>query len=1164
MLDKGNVKIVRAGERNSKSNNRIRNTKYTTLSFIPLVALQQFKSFSSTYFFLIMMTQTIKIFAITSFATSFLPWLFVLIISFINEGVDDYKRYLRDVESNSTNYSVFRKGKHEKIQSADIKEGDLLIIKKGEKVPADCILIKSEDPSGEVFLRTDQLDGETDWKRRLVPGEVQNCNLGALHTISATVEKPNKEIYNFSGTLSINNAPKAPNNNFVFNPDDADRDESVREGVADHGRSVATESQKDNKSVATESQNGNKSVVNDSQKDNKSVANDSKSVGNKSVDNDSKFVGSRSVDNANQSEHPVTAKENELKAIDYAGRPLKFIDEDKAPLKGSEEDIGTLKAIDERKRTLKTVSDRKRPETGDGRPNASPGDERLSISAGDEKLSVSLDLDNTVWANTIIATTNVLGLVIYTGHKTRSMMNTYKPRCKLGRLDVEIDHIVALLGTTSAIAAVIFTIFRNPTNLRDLCIVAARYLILFSYVIPISLKVTINLARMSYIKLVQNPNMTQGVIVRSSIIQEELGRVSYLLSDKTGTLTKNEMIMKKIHLGTICYMTENNEEINDAVKNVLKKDINDNSVFKKQRTLEEKIFELIEAMSVCHNVTPVISDNELLYQASSPDEIAIVQFTESAGLKLIRRDRDTILIETPSGEITYRIHCIFPFTSETKRMGILVEREGDKKGNVMFLEKGADTVMKTIVKDNDWMEEETDNMARDGLRTLLIGKKVLTKDEFKDFMKKYTEARLSMVDRAAKVFETQKLLEKNLELLGLTGVEDKLQDNVKPTLEKLRNAGIKIWMLTGDKIETAISIAMSSKLLNRMDTYIVIANLTSAEQVKKKLLKVKTGDYTALVIDGVSLVVVIEHLLNEFIAISKNLNCLIGCRYSPTQKAVMVEALKKRTGEIVCCIGDGGNDVSMITEANVGIGIEGKEGNQASLAADFSVKKFADICDLLFWHGRRCYKNTSMIAQVIIHRGTLISVIQGIFCALIGFIPVSIFRGSMLAVFTTCTFPTLLALIIFEDIPKNISMKFPELYKELRTSNIFSVKSFLVSNLNSFFQGSVIMLIFFYFFPEMYSLSLLVFTELMINEQLLICLMNDRLPLTVVLSCCITMSLYFVMFFILEEMKMGKISDKLLHLLFVSLVAISFKAATLVYKKWFRPASYIKLRMASV
>lgn len=205
----------------------------------------------------------------------------------------------------------------------------------------------------------------------------------------------------------------------------------------------------------------------------------------------------------------------------------------------------------------------------------------------------------------------------------------------------------------------------------------------------------------------------------------------------------------------------------------------------------------------------------MTYQASSPDEVAIVRFTESVGVTLVNRERTRMTVRDPAGNLhTYGILSVFPFTSESKRMGIIVKDLSS--GEIVFVQKGADVVMAKIVQKNDWLEEECGNMAREGLRTLVIGRKRLSNEAYRSFDARHREAQLNLRDRNAAIADViAEHLERDLDLLALTGVEDKLQEDVKPTLEILRNAGLKIWMLTGDKIETATCIAMSSKLVSR-------------------------------------------------------------------------------------------------------------------------------------------------------------------------------------------------------------------------------------------------------------------------------------------------------------------------------------------------------------
>lgn len=214
-------------------------------------------------------------------------------------------------------------------------------------------------------------------------------------------------------------------------------------------------------------------------------------------------------------------------------------------------------------------------------------------------------------------------------------------------------------------------------------------------------------------------------------------------------------------------------------------------------------------------MTPVTNDDgSVTYQASSPDEVAIVQWTESVGLTLVSRDRTSMTLQTPSGsKVSFDILLVFPFTSESKRMGIIVRNRDS--GEITFVQKGADVIMSKIVQKNDWLDEECGNMAREGLRTLVLGRKKLSAESYVAFEAAYKLAQLGEGRAAAMARVVGEYLENELELLALTGVEDKLQEDVKSTLELLRNAGLRIWMLTGDKIETATNIAVSSKLVSR-------------------------------------------------------------------------------------------------------------------------------------------------------------------------------------------------------------------------------------------------------------------------------------------------------------------------------------------------------------
>ncbi len=235
-------------------------------------------------------------------------------------------------------------------------------------------------------------------------------------------------------------------------------------------------------------------------------------------------------------------------------------------------------------------------------------------------------------------------------------------------------------------------------------------------------------------------------------------------------------------------------------------------------------------------------------------------------------------------------------------------------------------------------------------------------------------------------------LERDLELLGVTGVEDKLQKDVKPSLELLRNAGIKIWMLTGDKVETARCVAVSSKLVARGQYIYTVAKLKRSNEAQDHLDFLRNKPDSCLLVDGESLALFLARFGVEFVSVAVTLPTVVACRCSPTQKAEMARLIKDYTKKRVCCIGDGGNDVSMIQAADVGVGIVGKEGRQASLAADFSIEQFHHLTKLLVWHGRNSYKRSAKLAQFVIHRGLIIAVCQTMYSIALKFEPEGLYK----------------------------------------------------------------------------------------------------------------------------------------------------------------------------
>jgi phospholipid-translocating ATPase len=1006
--------MVGQGQKKKFPTNVVSNAKYTAWSFLPRTLYNEFSFFLNIYFLLVALSQIIPYLRIGYMSTYIVPLACVLTITIGKEAVDDIARRRRDAEANAEYYEVLSfmlpnggrnttratppippsEGIEVRKKARDLKIGDVLILSRNQRLPADVVLLQSTpndltspldgasadgpaQSAGETFIRTDQLDGETDWKLRVPSPLSQALKRSDLRRLRISAGAPDKNVNDFVGTLELE--PRQAN---AYDPH-----------------------------------------------------------------------------------------------IDTTSPP---------------------------------------EESGNDALND------MDVSAS---TSVPLTVDNTAWANTVLASnTTTLAAIIYTGRQTRSAMSTAPSRSKTGLLELEINTLTKILCAMTLTLSIILVALEGfePSNKKTWYVAIMIYLILFSTIIPISLRVNLDMGKSVYAYMMEHDNGIPDTVVRTSTIPEDLGRIEYLLTDKTGTLTQNEMRLKKIHVGTVSYANDAMDEVATCVKQAfanLDPDsrandalfdpskmltfANPGAATRTRREIGSRVRDLVLALALCHNVTPtadeVDGEKVIAYQASSPDEIAIVEFTESVGLRLLQRDRQSITLQAvETGHVVVKVDIkeIFPFTSESKRMGVIVKfTSGDsddvqRAADLWFFEKGADTVMSSIVAANDWLDEETANMAREGLRTLVIGRKRLSPQQYEAFSKSYKEASVVLQGRDVGIAAVIKQhLEHDLELLGVTGVEDRLQKDVKPSLELLRNAGVKIWMLTGDKVETARCVAISARLVARGQHIETIQRLHHKAQAQEALDSMRNKTDSCLLIDGESLALMLTHFEARFMTLAVLLPAVIACRCSPTQKADVALLIRRTTKKRVCCIGDGGNDVSMIQAADVGIGIVGKEGRQASLAADFSITQFCHLTKLLVWHGRNSYKRSAKLAQFIIHRGLIISVCQTMYNIAGHFDPKGLFKDWLLVGYATVyTSAPVFSLVCDRDVDEHLANLYPELYKELKTGKSLSYQTFFTWVGVSVYQGIIIqgltqLLVGAVDGPRMLSVS---FTVLVLNELIMV------------------------------------------------------------------------------
>lgn len=326
-----------------------------------------------------------------------------------------------------------------------------------------------------------------------------------------------------------------------------------------------------------------------------------------------------------------------------------------------------------------------------------------------------LSLENTLWGSTVLASGRIYAMVLYTGAEMRVVMNSREPRSKVGKLDLEVNFLSKILFAVMVGLSVLLVSLDGFAGMWYIHLF--RFIILLSAIIPISLRVNLDFAKLYYSAQINKDQGMKGTIARNRNIPEDLGRIQFLLTDKTGTITQNQMIFKKLSLETGVYTFEMLNELKRILKrncekvvgplsdveekmkaksteNILSAELQKRKNYKRER--EFVIRDMITALVLCHNVTPVIDNGARTFQASSPDEIALVQIAEGLNMKLSSRDQNEIIIENAIGQQeSYEILANFPFSSETKRMGIILRNK--QTGRTVFYLKGADTIMKDKV-----------------------------------------------------------------------------------------------------------------------------------------------------------------------------------------------------------------------------------------------------------------------------------------------------------------------------------------------------------------------------------------------------------------------------------------------------------------------------------
>ncbi|XP_054875983.1 phospholipid-transporting ATPase VA isoform X2 [Poeciliopsis prolifica] len=503
---------------------------------------------------------------------------------------------------------------------------------------------------------------------------------------------------------------------------------------------------------------------------------------------------------------------------------------------------------------------------------------------------------------------------------------------------------------------------------------------------------------------------------------------------------------------------------------------------------------------------------ELRYEAESPDEAALVYAARAYKCSLVGRLPDQVTVELPHlGKLTFELLHTLGFDSTRKRMSVVVRHP--LTDQITVYTKGADSVIMNLIKTPDTGNTKgkrqkkifcrTQNYlnlyAADGLRTLCIAKKTLSKEEYGRWLQRHLEAETAIQRREELLFESALRLETNLHLLGATGVEDRLQDGVPETIATLRQAGLQIWVLTGDKQETAVNIAYACKLLDP-DEELMTLNADSQEEcavlleeslryIQSKFL-CNSGDpstktfpnniadfeiyssssffssHTAhfivhrlgLVIDGRTLAFALDKSLEDkFLAVARSCRSVLCCRSTPLQKSMVVKLVRNKLKVMTLAIGDGANDVSMIQVADVGVGISGQEGMQAVMASDFALPRFRYLQKLLLVHGHWCYSRLANMILYFFYKNAMFVAIIFWYQFYCGFSGSSMIDQWYLIFFNMMfsAFPQLITGTLDKDVSEETLQRLPQLYMNGQNSEEYKPYMFWMNMIDAFYQSLV-------------------------------------------------------------------------------------------------------------
>lgn len=568
----------------------------------------------------------------------------------------------------------------------------------------------------------------------------------------------------------------------------------------------------------------------------------------------------------------------------------------------------------------------------------------------------------------------VIGVALRTGHDCTIMKNRRSPPAKMTKFDNDINYMIIYIFIFKMILVLCLSISNMVMQHKEPILASVRdsygiafgksflqFFILFSYMIPISLMVTIEVIRVFHMLLIHwdfgmyNEEFGFAELHNSNMIVT-LAKITHVLSDKTGTLTENIMQLVR-------FVDETGPQKADEYR----------ASVRKNPVEIEKSMKFIKCLALCNNVVVYHNPNgKIEYNAESPDESSFVKYANECGISLYDHQPTSIEIhvkrtETEIEKEKYTIFSHIPFNSDRKRMTVVLQKEGTDE--LVVYSKGADSIMYPLCNKIIY-DKQVNEYALLGFRTLVFAYRKLTQEEAAEWRKIWNDAESTIENRDEEVARAATFVESKLDVVGVSAVEDRLQPNVPDSVLWLRKANIALWVLTGDKLETAIEIGKTSSIILPGADTLVLSNPDENEfhkSIDNFINDFDTFNEPVLVLTAETTNLALNNK-DHFMQLAVKCRSCIFSRVSPIMKATIVAMVKERPGTMTLAIGDGANDVGMIQEAHIGVGVFGREGSQAAQSADFAIPRFKHLTRLIAVHGTWAYARFPTVAVYMLYK----------------------------------------------------------------------------------------------------------------------------------------------------------------------------------------------------